>query len=106
PEHEIENEKLVAKAGDDPKKLRRIVRKKPPEGIPNWGRSTFDRLVVAEPEPLPSRFDVSHAMVFNIAHRDGDVEQALEHLLTDNDEEPDAKVAMAERAAAIKASLI
>ncbi len=106
PEHEIENEKLLARAGDDPKKLRRIVRKKAPEGIPNWGRSTFERLVVAEPEPLPSRFDVSHAMVFNVAHRGGDVEEALEHLLTDNDEEADAKAAMAERAAAIKASLI
>ena len=45
-------------------------------------------------------------MVFNVAHRGGDVEEALEHLLTDNDEEADAKAAMAERAAAIKASLI
>ncbi|MCU0299923.1 MAG: DUF3516 domain-containing protein, partial [Candidatus Nanopelagicales bacterium] len=52
PEHEIENEKLLARAGDDPKKLRRIVRKKAPEGIPNWGRSTFDKLVAAQPEPL------------------------------------------------------
>ena len=106
PEHEIENEKLVAKAGDDPKKLRRIVRKKPPEGIPNWGRSTFERLVVAEPEPLPSRFDVNHAMVFNVAHRPDDVEAALEHLLTDNDEDAEAQEAMVERAAAIKDSLI
>jgi len=106
PEHEIENEKLVAKAGDDPKKLRRIVRKKPPEGIPNWGRSTFERLVVAEPEPLPSRFDVNHAMVFNVAHRPGDVGAALEHLLTDNDEDAEAQEAMVERAAAIKESLI
>ena len=106
PELEIENEKLVAKAGDDPKKLRRIVRKKPPEGIPNWGRSTFERLVVAEPEPLPSRFDVNHAMVFNVAHRPDDVEAALEHLLTDNDEDAEAQEAMVERAAAIKDSLI
>ncbi|MCB9415651.1 MAG: DUF3516 domain-containing protein, partial [Actinobacteria bacterium] len=93
-------------AGDDPKKLRRIVRKKPPEGIPNWGRSTFERLVVAEPEPLPSRFDVNHAMVFNVAHRPDDVEAALEHLLTDNDEDAEAQEAMVERAAAIKDSLI
>jgi superfamily II RNA helicase len=106
PEHEIENEKLLARAGDDPKKLRRIVRKKAPEGIPNWGRSTFDKLVAAQPEPLKSRFDVSHAMVFNVAHRPGDVEAALEHLLTDNDEEPGAQEAMIERAEAIKESLV
>nr|MCU0278827.1 DUF3516 domain-containing protein [Candidatus Nanopelagicales bacterium] len=106
PEHEIENEKLLARAGDDPKKLRRIVRKKAPEGIPNWGRSTFDKLVAAQPEPLKSRFDVSHAMVFNVAHRPGDVEAALEHLLTDNDEEPGAQEAMIERSEAIKESLV
>ncbi len=106
PEHEIENEKLLARAGDDPKKLRRIVRKKAPEGIPNWGRSTFDKLVVAQPEQLKSRFDVSHAMVFNVAHRPGNVEAALEHLLTDNDEEPGAQEAMVERAVAIQESLV
>ena len=32
PEHVIENERPVRKAGDDPKKLKRIQRKKPPEG--------------------------------------------------------------------------
>ena len=72
PEHEIENQRLVAKAGDDPKKLRRIVRKKPPDGAPTWSRATFDRLVAAEPEPLRSRFDVTHAMLLNVAHRPGD----------------------------------
>ena len=33
PEHDIENAKLVAKAGDDPKKLRKIKKKQPPEGF-------------------------------------------------------------------------
>jgi superfamily II RNA helicase len=106
PEHEIENERLVMKAGDDPKKLRRIVRKKPPEGVPNWGRTTFDKLVVAEPEPLQSRFDITHAMVFNVAHRPGDVNAALAHLMTDNDNDEDAKLAMRERVEAITTSLI
>src|SRR3989440_1865794 len=32
PEHVVENEKALAKAGDDPKKRRKVVRKKPPEG--------------------------------------------------------------------------
>ena len=33
PEHEIENAKLMAKAGDDPKKLRKIKKKKAPEAL-------------------------------------------------------------------------
>ena len=45
PEHVIENEQALAKAGDDPKKRRKVVRKKPPEGSIGWGEPTFDRLV-------------------------------------------------------------
>lgn len=106
PDHEIENERALMKAGDDPKKLRRVVRKKAPEGIPNWGRPTFDRLVSADPEQLESRFDIDHAMVFNLAHRPGDVQAALDHLLTDNDEPEQVKESLGQRSDAIKASLI
>lgn len=105
PEHEIENERLVMKAGDDPKKLRRIVRKKPPEGIPNWGRPTYERLIVADPEPLESRFEINHAMVFNVAHRP-DPQEALTHLIEDNDETAEVKAGMRERLSAITDSLI
>ena len=105
PEHEIENERMLARAGDDPKKRRKVVRKKPPEG-PTWGRPTFERIVAAEPEPLRSRFDVTHAMVLNVAHRPGDAAAALAHLLADNDEEPEAREALQARAAAIRDSLV
>ena len=44
PDHEIENARLLAKAGDDPKKRRKIVRKKAPEGFVTWGEPTFERL--------------------------------------------------------------
>ncbi|GAB3908845.1 hypothetical protein GCM10029964_109310 [Kibdelosporangium lantanae] len=37
PEHDIENERLLAKAGDDPKKRRKVVRKKAPDGFVSWG---------------------------------------------------------------------
>ena len=63
PEHVIENEKALAKAGDDPKKRRKVVRKKPPEGFVSWGPATYERLVAAEPEPLTSQFRVSNAMI-------------------------------------------
>jgi superfamily II RNA helicase len=86
PEHVVENEKALAKAGDDPKKRRKVVRKKPPEGQVGWGEPTYERLVGAEPEPLTSSFAVSHAMLLNVIGRPGDAFAAMKHLLTDNHE--------------------
>ena len=57
PEHEIENARLVARAGDDPKKLKKVVRKKAPEGFVSWGQPSFERMIAAEPEQL----DLAHA---------------------------------------------
>ena len=88
PEHVIETERALAKAGDDPKKRRKVVRKKPQPGFVSWGQPTFERLVAAEPEPLQSSFAVSHAMLLNVIGRPGDAFQAMRHLLTDNDEIP------------------
>jgi superfamily II RNA helicase len=87
PDHEVENERLLAKAGDDPKKRRRVVRKKAPEGFVSWGRGTFERLVASEPEPLTSSFAVSHAMMLNVIARPGDTFAAVRHLLEDNHED-------------------
>jgi superfamily II RNA helicase len=86
PEHVTETEKALAKAGDDPKKRRKVVRKKPPEGFVSWGEATFERLVAAEPEPLTSSFSVSHSMLLNVLDRPGDGCLALRRLLTDNHE--------------------
>jgi superfamily II RNA helicase len=70
PEHVIENLRLEGKAGGDPMKLKRIVRKKPPEkGYVHWDRSTFDRLVTSQPEPLVSRFRMSHGILLEILQR-------------------------------------
>ncbi len=54
PEHESENAKMVAKAGDDPKKLRKLVRKKAPDGFVTWNEASFERMIAAEPELLTS----------------------------------------------------
>jgi superfamily II RNA helicase len=75
PEHVVENEKSLAKAGDDPKKRRKVVRKTPPEGFVSWGPPTFDKLVTGEPETLTSSFAVSHSMVLNVLHRGGGQEE-------------------------------
>ncbi len=86
PEHEVENARRVRKAGDDPVKLRRVQRKKPPEGFVTWGERTFDRLVAAEPEALTSSFHVSHSMLLNVIASPGDPFTHMRRLLTDNHE--------------------
>jgi superfamily II RNA helicase len=106
PEHVIANERALAKAGDDPRKRRHVVRKKPPEGTVGYGLPTFERLVGAEPEPLRSSFAVSHAMLLNVIGRPGDAFAAMRHLLTDNDEEPAARRKHISRAIAVYRALL
>ncbi|MEU6828133.1 DUF3516 domain-containing protein [Nocardia beijingensis] len=86
PEHEVENTRLLAKAGDDPKKQRKVQRRKPPEGFVSWSEETFDRLVAAQPEPMVSRFAVTNAMLLNVIARPGNCFTAMRHLLEDNHE--------------------
>ncbi len=106
PEHVIENEKALAKAGDDVKKRRKVVRKKPPQGFVSWGQPTFDRLVAADPEPLSSSFKVSHAMLLNVIGRPGDAFGAMRHLLTDNHEDRAAQRRHIHQAIAIYRALL
>nr|WP_308204747.1 DUF3516 domain-containing protein [Gordonia sputi] len=84
PEHDVENARAVAKAGDDPKKLRKLVRKKPPEGFVSWGEKTFLQLVDAPDEPLRSHFRMTTAMLLEVLGRPGDCFAATRHLLEDN----------------------
>jgi superfamily II RNA helicase len=71
PEHVVDNLKAIAKAGDDPKKQRKVQRKKAPEGFVGWSEETFAKLIVAEPEPLQPRLRMSHAMLVNLLAREG-----------------------------------
>ncbi|MBO3752075.1 DUF3516 domain-containing protein [Streptosporangiaceae bacterium NEAU-GS5] len=87
PDHVIENERALAKIGDDPKRRRGYARKKPPEGFVGWTEETFEKLQTAEPEPLNSRFKVSNAMLLSVINRPGDCFQAMKRLLTDNHED-------------------
>ena len=86
PEHVVDNERAILKAGDDPKKRKKLRLKKPPDGSVGYGKPTFDRLIAAPPETLISSFAVSHAMVLNVIARPGDCYAAMKQLLTDNDE--------------------
>ncbi|MEO6887332.1 MAG: DUF3516 domain-containing protein, partial [Jatrophihabitantaceae bacterium] len=84
PDHEVENTRLLARAGDDEKKKRRIVRKKPPEGFVSWGKNTHERLQTAEPEALVPQFAVTPAMVLNIIARPGDAFSSMWNLILSN----------------------
>jgi hypothetical protein len=86
PDHEVENLKQFAKLADDPKKRRKLVRRKVPEGMVPWGENTMTRLVEAAPEPLTSNMKVSTAMILDVVDRPGDPFVAMRRLLTDNHE--------------------
>lgn len=70
PEHVIENLRLEQKAGGDSKKLRKLVKRKPPEkGYVPWNEETYKRLYTGQPEALISRFKVTHGMLLNVLSR-------------------------------------
>jgi superfamily II RNA helicase len=109
PDHVVDNQRALVKAGDDAKKRRKVVRKKPPEGFVSWGEPTFERLVAADPETLTSSFAVSHAMLLNVISRAGpgaDPFAAMRHLLTDNHEERPAQLRHIRHAIAIYRALL
>ena len=106
PEHEIENAKLVAKAGNDPKKLRKIKRKKPPEGFVTWNEGTFNRLIEAAPETLKPRLRVTHSMVLSLVEQGGDARARVRALIAGSLQTPEEKLALYDRADEIFATLI
>jgi superfamily II RNA helicase len=107
PEHVIENERAAAKAADDPKKKRKLVKAKPPErGFVNWTEDTFTKLIAAAPERLTSSFGVSHSMLLNVLDRtDDEGPRILTRLLTDNHEPRPAQRRHIRRAISIFRSL-
>jgi superfamily II RNA helicase len=106
PEHVVENERLLAKAGDDPKKRRKVARKQPPEGFVSWSDQTFDRLVAAAPETLRSSFGVSHSMVLNVLQRPGDGVAALRALIEKSHEPPEIQERLLAQAGEIVEGLL
>ncbi len=106
PEHVVENHRLVQKAGDDPKKLKRVQRKKAPEGQVTWTEEMFERLVAAEPETLVSRMRVSHSMLLNVIARPGNPGEAMRRLLRDNHEDARSQLRLMRMAAAQHRALL
>lgn len=106
PEHDIENARALAKAGDDPKKRRKVKKKRPPEGFVNWNEDTFDRLVNSVPEKLTPRMDVTHSMVLEVVGRGGDARAAISRIVHDSLQTPEQKEALEARADEVFATLI
>jgi superfamily II RNA helicase len=107
PEHVIENLRLEAKAGNDPVKQKRIVRKKPPDwGYVHYDRTTFDRLVRSSPEPLASQFAPSHGMLLQVLERAGGGCMAFARLIKRSHEPPARKRIHGKRALSIFKSLL
>ena len=104
PEHVIENERALAKAGDDPKAQRRVKRAKPPDGFVHYDQTTMDRLVAAAPEPLSSRFTVTPDLVATVLSRP-DGPGSLKRLLSINHDPPARQRTHRRRAIAVYRSL-
>lgn len=101
PEHEIENTEAARKAGDDPAKLRKIVRKKPAAGFVSWSETSFERIRDAAPEALVPQLQLTAAMLINVIARGGDVFADVRSLVFDNHEPQARRYELARRALAI-----
>lgn len=100
-EYDIENARAVAKAGDDPKKLKKIKRKRPPEGFVGWTEKTFDHLIEAEPETLQPHLVITHSMVLSEVTQGGDAGKRIADLIDDSAQTEKQKEDLHTRAAEI-----
>ncbi len=106
PEHEVENLKQFAKVADDPKKRRKLVRRKVPEGMVPWSEKTMTRLIEATPEVLHSNMKVTTAMILDVVDRPGDPFLAMRRLLTENHEPRKRQLRLIREAVGIARSLL
>ena len=106
PDHVIERTRALAKAGDDPKKKRKVQVKKPPDGTVSWTEETFERLKEAVPEALVSRMRVDHSMILNVVNQPGDAVATMRSLVQDNHEDERGQAKLTEQAQALGDELV
>ncbi len=108
PEHIIENLQMEQKAAGDAKKIRKLVKRKPPEkGFVIWNREIFLRLVNGQPEPLVSRFKITHAMLLQVLERPNeDGCRAMRQIIRSSHEFPKAKRHLGKKAFQLFRSLV
>lgn len=106
PEFEIENHKAELKAMGDPKKMKKLKKKRPPEGFVTWNEDTFTRLIESEPETLKPRLRITHSMVLAEVEQGGDAWGRVLALIDASLQTPEEKAKLRGRAAEIFATLI
>lgn len=106
PEFEIENHKAELKAMGDPKKMKKLKKKRPPEGFVTWNEDTFTRLIASEPETLKPRLRITHSMVLAEVEQGGNAWTRVLELIDASLQTPEEKAKLKLRAAEIFATLI
>lgn len=106
PEFEIENHKAELKAMGDPKKMKKLKKKKPPEGFVTWNEATFTKLIEREPEILKPRLRITHSVVLAEVEQGGDAWGRVLELIEASLQTPEEKAKLKLRAAEIFATLI
>ena len=106
PEHEIENHKAEVKAAGDPKKLKKIKKKRPPENFVNWNEDTFKKLVDSVPEQLTPRMRITHSMVLAEVEQGGNARARVDQLIDDSLQPDEEKVKLHVRAAEVLQTLV
>ncbi|HMJ36364.1 MAG TPA: DUF3516 domain-containing protein [Baekduia sp.] len=106
PDHVIDRTRALAKAGDDPKKRRKVQAKKPQDGAISWTEETFERLKDAAPEALVSRMRVDHSMILNVVNQPADPVVTMRALMEDNHEDERGRRRLAEQAQALGQELL
>ena len=96
----------MLKAGDDPKKQRKVKKKKPPEGFVSWNKQTFEHLIEKPPETLVPRMRITHSMVLSVVSRGGDARANVRQLIEDSAQTAEEKLQLEARADEIFATLL
>lgn len=98
PEWIIANKRAEEKAAGDPKKQKKLVKQRAPEGSVGWDAKTFERLQTAPAEALTSKFDVTHGMLLLVLSRETDGCRAMQKIIAASHETAAKKKALRRRA--------
>ena len=111
PEHVIQNKRLAARAGTDPRRRKAPKKRPPARGFVPWSRETFESLIAKPPESLRSSFALGHGTLLAVLQRPGlDASRgggyrALVEVLDASHETPASKARLRRRAALLLRSL-
>jgi superfamily II RNA helicase len=105
PEHVIENRRAEEKFSRGEAK-KKPVKKQPEPGFVGWDKGTFERLTSKAPEPLHSRFALTHGILLQLLQRDdGDGYRRLVDLVQRSHESGTNKTKHLQRARQLFAAL-